>query len=473
MKKRKKQLPPGNALGAEELELLKKSVDADREQRQRLGYYDNSDRARLSRYAKRNKVFFSILAACLALLMLALALAGVFLYRYLSGRENTDDFTLIIGDEEYTLPYESVVIDGKVYVDMYDIAEYASLIISGSETRVKFTADESNYLKFEDESREAVINGSLVDVGGVTLVGKNKCAVPIEFLQKTMGVGLRLSLDRDTNTIEIARRVYSDDLSPVEILFYTDAFTILMGIKDIPNDYEYEYGINVDAFINYIAPADDSDYLVLANKQNPLGEDFAPSDVTEIKCNTGSKTIKLRLYAERALYAMMLEMEAAGITDTFVTSAYRDYSYQERLFEQYTANEMSDISSNAVEFFGEDYIYEHYTSKGLSSLREDDAVAVVLSYSALPGTSEHQTGLCVDFMTTSMRELDESFEDSDAFEWLCKNAHKYGFILRYPKNKTDVTGYKYEPWHYRFVGREAATEIYLSGLTLEEYLELY
>ena len=75
-------------------------------------------------------------------------------------------------------------------------------------------------------------------------------------------------------------------------------------------------------------------------------------------------------------------------------------------------------------------------------------------------------------MTNTMTDLDETFEDTAAFRWLSENAYKYGFILRYPSNKTDITGYKYEPWHYRFVGRTVAAEIYNSGLCLEEYLEL-
>jgi D-alanyl-D-alanine carboxypeptidase len=105
-------------------------------------------------------------------------------------------------------------------------------------------------------------------------------------------------------------------------------------------------------------------------------------------------------------------------------------------------------------------------------MTREQAEEEALRYSARPGTSEHQTGLCLDFMTTQMSDLDESFEDTSAFRWLSSNAHKYGFILRYPSNKVDTTGYKYEPWHYRFVGRSAATEIYESGLCLEEYLEL-
>ena len=94
-----------------------------------------------------------------------------------------------------------------------------------------------------------------------------------------------------------------------------------------------------------------------------------------------------------------------------------------------------------------------------------------MTYSARPGTSEHQTGLCVDFMTNTMTELDNSFERSRAFEWLTENAYRFGFILRYPKDKEDVTGYNYESWHYRFVGRSAATVIHEKNETLEEYLE--
>lgn len=477
----KKQQNPCNApnesgLSPEELALLKKSVDADRAERKRLDPYDNSDGAKLIRYAKKNRVSVAIVAALLVLCITALTLGGIFLYNYVSGLENKDDFTVIIGDEKYVLPYKSTVIDGDVYVDMYKIAEYASLTISGSDTKIKFTADENNYLKFENDSREAVINGSLVDLEGSAIVSRGKCLVPIEFLQKAVGNGLRISLDRKTNTIEVKRRMYSTDKKdvfvPVEILFYTDAFTVLMGITQIDQGYNYQYSINVDAYLPYIEPASVSDYLILANKQHALSENYEPSDLKKITSNTQGKQIELRACAERALYALMLEMESQGITDTFITSGYRDYAYQVWLFDSYVATEMSTISDNALRYFGRDYITKNYTAAGIDTLSEADAIAVVRSYSAEAGMSEHQTGLCVDFMTRSMSELDESFENTAAFRWLSENAYKYGFILRYPKNKTDITGYKYEPWHYRFVGREVATEIYLSGLTLEEYLEL-
>ena len=98
----------------------------------------------------------------------------------------------------------------------------------------------------------------------------------------------------------------------------------------------------------------------------------------------------------------------------------------------------------------------------------------MLTYSARPGTSEHQTGLCMDLIVGGANPvLDESFADHACYRWLVENAHKFGFILRFPKGKETVTGYSYEPWHYRFVGVEAATEIYRRGITLEQYLGKY
>lgn len=214
----------------------------------------------------------------------------------------------------------------------------------------------------------------------------------------------------------------------------------------------------------------DASYLLLANKQNALGPNYAPQPLGAIPSNLRvDKEMYLEARALAALELMMAEMRATGIQDVLVTSAYRSYQYQESLFNTYLQTEASGISVDAERYFGAEYIYRNYTSKGLTALSWADAEAVVRSYSAFPGTSEHQSGLCVDFVAGSVG-LTEAFEGTTAFRWLSQNAYRYGFILRYPKDKTDVTGYTYEPWHYRFVGREAATDIYFSGLTLEEYV---
>jgi D-alanyl-D-alanine carboxypeptidase len=184
--------------------------------------------------------------------------------------------------------------------------------------------------------------------------------------------------------------------------------------------------------------------------------------------------MSLESRAAQALYAMLDEMKAAGVSDISVTSAYRSYEYQTSTYNGWVKEEMkAPISDDAYRVLGQEYIKMNYLEKKIYSLNLADAQKVAQSYSALPGQSEHQTGLCVDFITSEMNgDLTEAFEDTEAFAWLAQNAYKFGFILRYPKGKEDITGYTYEPWHYRFVGREAATDIYNGGTTLEQYLQL-
>ena len=457
---KKNETPLGTPLSEEELNLVRESIASQKVDRSRLPHYDNSLRARLWRYVKRNKSFATVCAVLAICMITVLSLCIVFAVNKISeSNRSTADFTVILGNEKYTVEYDDAMRSGVLYVDMYKIARYANMTVSGSDTTVKFTAAENNYLRFENGSDTAVINGSMVDLGGVAVVTRQTCEIPFEFLNKALGRenGLKLSLDSDTNTVKITRRMYKTDKKdatlPVEILFYTDSFDVIIAIQrpsSLKNEEkDYGYSIDVSAYLSSIDPADNTQYLILANKQTPLGPDHRPTDLVELECKTAdNRQMYLRTDAATALKAMMLAMSADGVKDVVVTSAYRAYSRQKELFEGYVAQHMAE------------------------GMTEEQAIEAALEYSARAGTSEHQTGLCIDFITSSMNDLDETFENTKAFEWLSQNAYKFGFIIRYPKDKVDTTGYKYEPWHYRFVGRTAAEEIYLSNLCLEEYLTL-
>ena len=108
----------------------------------------------------------------------------------------------------------------------------------------------------------------------------------------------------------------------------------------------------------------------------------------------------------------------------------------------------------------QEYLYNNYVSR--------DGKEKADTYSARAGTSEHQTGLATDINSVSSK-----FENTKEFKWLKDNAHKYGFILRYPKGKEHITGYMYEPWHYRYVGKDVAKIIYENDFTYEEYYVNY
>ena len=137
---------------------------------------------------------------------------------------------------------------------------------------------------------------------------------------------------------------------------------------------------------------------------------------------------------------------AAGV-DLILTSAYRTYDYQQGLFQNKVQRVMAE--------------------RGIS---QAEAEPIAAEEVARPGMSEHCLGLAVDIITSDYTTLDYGFAQTDAAKWLYEHCAEYGFILRYPEDKTDITGIIYEPWHFRYVGEEAAAYIMENGLTLEEFL---
>lgn len=247
---------------------------------------------------------------------------------------------------------------------------------------------------------------------------------------------------------------------------------VTVGAPQKGEVYTYRTAVNEETLDTSLDPR----YLLLVNKQSPLTMDYVPSELVKLTCHT-TYEMELELRAAMALYEMFDEMSAYGLdvkNDIAVTSAYRSYRLQGELFEEYVdfeKNHPDGFSADARNVLGYYYIRTQYEDKGIFKLSDADARRVVAAYSAEAGKSEHQTGLCVDLITADMKNnLTVVFEEKPVFAWLSQHAHEFGFILRYPKGKEDVTGYTYEPWHYRFVGREAATEMHELDMTLEEYL---
>ena len=135
----------------------------------------------------------------------------------------------------------------------------------------------------------------------------------------------------------------------------------------------------------------------------------------------------------------------------------------EELFAAAKQEELELIAASGFRSYEtQKWLYNYYV--------ERDGQEQADKFSARPGTSEHQTGLAMDVTSAAMAfSLEQSFKQTPEGAWLADHAHQFGFIIRYPEGKEDITGYSYEPWHLRFVGEEIATEIYADGLTLEEF----
>lgn len=209
------------------------------------------------------------------------------------------------------------------------------------------------------------------------------------------------------------------------------------------------YAIDVSQYLSYIEPRSD-EYLFLVNPSHPLAADYVPPDLTDCihTRQDGRATQQLRLNAAKALEAFLAEGEALGKVDNVsVTSAYRSYAYQDYLFNLYCEENMDKFPTR------------------------EEVEKYVLTFSTRPGTSEHQSGLCMDMHNLGSANV--AFAEKPEAKWLAENCYRFGFILRYPEDKTEITGITYEPWHFRYVGRYHATRMHELGLCLEEYIEQY
>ena len=183
--------------------------------------------------------------------------------------------------------------------------------------------------------------------------------------------------------------------------------------------------------------------LILVNWENELDEDYTVPEFTQLR---NGHAVDSRIYPD--LQEMMDAARAAGY-DPLICSSYRPWDKQQELY-------IKKVRS--------------YVSEGNSW---EEALDLAAGWVARPGTSEHQTGMAVDIVDAYYQLLNEEQEDRPVQQWLMDHCAEYGFILRYPENKKELTGINYEPWHYRYVGKEAAKIIMEEGICLEEYLQKY
>ena len=184
--------------------------------------------------------------------------------------------------------------------------------------------------------------------------------------------------------------------------------------------------------------------IILVNPWNSVPAYYEP-DLVTLSTDISTRNIKV----DSSCYADLLQMIAdcnAQCPSVCVVSGYRTRDYQTGLHQRKI---------------------RAFEQQGYS---REDAQAAAAMVVAIPGTSEHELGLAVDIIDTRQWSLTENQANLPAQQWLMANSWRYGFILRYPEGKSDSTGIIYEPWHYRYLGREIAKEVFESGLTLEEYL---
>lgn len=226
---------------------------------------------------------------------------------------------------------------------------------------------------------------------------------------------------REISTYEIQ----NEDIS-LNFNSYIEATEVLKNIQ-VNNE------IKINSEITMLEYTLQSPYMILVNKENLVDKTYKPDNLVDSSLVAKSNKEERLLDEEvsRKLTELFNDAKKDGINLKGV-SGYRSYSTQQSIYKSRQGSK----------------------------------------YVALPGASEHQTGYAIDILSKSYSSLTVGFEDTKEFKWLSQNCYKYGFILRYTKDKEDITGIPYEPWHYRYVGDSVvAEEIMTKGLSLEEYVE--
>ena len=238
----------------------------------------------------------------------------------------------------------------------------------------------------------------------------------------------------DKGKIHIGAKAKTGDRAEITVNYKEFSQTVRLEVRASLEDTIETNSQGIAVVTNPLEPT------VVVNKERNLPEGFKPPDLVEpdipFSFNEKHEKRLMQRVAAEALEELFAQAEQDNI-ELYGISAYRSYSTQKSLFDYYVR------------------------TQGEAEARQ---------YSAMPGQSEHQTGLAMDVSSRSANfALEELFADTPEGRWLAENCAEFGFIIRYPKGKEEITGYNYEPWHIRYVGKEIAREIHRQGITLEEY----
>lgn len=483
---RLRNMSPEERARYEEYVKRRRAEDAKRaeEERRQAEIRERREKARREKERKEQAKIIRgrLIVFAVVFLILALAALAVFMLFF----HSTPDAPKANGSIKYILggatvretPASDAVRTGGVYFCFNDLSDYLGMAESGSADAMKFVIPSRDgvtkssdgigneeYIVFYPGGGKVNINGQEVTLDLPSYIKSDEVWVSLSFAEKYMN-NLSVEYNERKSTVTLTRIVDKDLTKDSKTTVYKDVTFKLKRsetekqIEENPligevifgkdGTYSLDFNADLDEYEEYMSPSGDKRdaFLVLVDQSKPMSEHDKPVDLIDVKYTSASRsTQQMRKYAGMALEALFKEMQSLGYYDMQVFTGYVSYSYQSTIFAQYVQGEL------AVN----------------PSLTEEQAEAIVATYYPRPGTSEHQTGLSVDMDTMGAYTTD--FKNTEEYKWLTENAWKFGFILRYPEDKENLTGCAFEPWHYRYVGRYHAMKMHESGLCFEEYLK--
>lgn len=381
----------------------------------------------------------------IGLLLFAVSFAAFRITFGLDMGEKKDGYSYVIGKKESSLKFEKAFKNGVLYICGDDLASMCNLTVAGDESEIKYISPGvgNETASFKINTRTAYVNKNEVRLSSEIFKDDNgRIYIPLEFFSEYMhGVNIvndeikrtvtvsRLVINQEDVTVLGAEAKYADITFKIKPTYTIGSLDESVLNEEMP---DFEYKIDIDPFEEYINPRNIFEYVKIINKKNPAEETFEYYDLIETTNQSvhNDVPVKLRRSAAKALEAMLLEAKADNVTRYAVFRGYVT-------FEEATQGAEK----------------ESYVSKY-----------------GLPQYDENLLGLTAEVY---FGNREDSYGDSEVYKWFEKNAHRFGFIVRYPKGSEESTGVSFRPWTLRFVGRYSATKMYDEGLTLEQYVQKY
>ena len=380
--------------------------------------------------------------------IIAIIISLVVSFTTVSASAQENGYALEINGE--MTQYSSVVFNDIHYVPMRMILEKmgASVFYRSSDRQILALSKSGDVIRHTVESNIVSVNGEDIEFINPSVLDNNTTYIPLDmiisvFYPEMLVENEQINIKKEFVCSEYARLIQDvldmskdGDFKPEKFQEYINYHAQMpsYSIEDVI--FRVNIGLVSSFYENIKTIEYPNELLVLVNKYNRLPENFTQYNLVDMsRVYTDGAKQYLLVDTAYEKYAQMADAARKEGLSMRVVSSYRTESYQAGL----------------------------YNNKLYSTGRVNAD-----NYSARPGHSEHQTGLAVDINSTK-----GSFEYTSEFKWLQQHAHEYGFIMRYPRGKEWITGYAYEPWHYRFVGVDAATVIHNEGITYEEYYAKY
>lgn len=405
------------------------------------------------RYKQRLKrnLFSFVLAFVVCGLFLFLLIRGITTGKPLLRRSGgAESFTVSVSVPGSKPKEISVTRGGTVYIDFASISETCGMTMIGGGDTASFVlpGGSSEYVSFKDGSSFATLNGNGIQLSGDVAFSGKRIYVPYDFLEYCSS-GIDISVDEEKNT----RTVSADGGQKISFLLKSsEPCPKVAGEESLEALDNLTFKTDLSVYEPYMNPSDRDAYLICVNHDNPVTYDYGPDD-SDLYTIASSRYLEgnpqyMCTVAAKALEALLAEASANGYDDLTVTMGYANYWTQNWLFN-------TEVDRLVESGYGRAY-----------------AEDVVSRSTGAAGESEHQTGLCCDLhnIYAADKEIGD-FAYEDAYRWLVNNCWKFGFIIRYPSDKQDITRHIFEPYHLRFVGRYHAYYITAYNITLEEYLK--